>query len=560
MKPVRMQLAICFVTALAAAASSYGDDAIRTLQNQAVDRNQSDVAHWGTDPANYTQWGSHSARLIPVYTFGTRDRGAGIDLGSYTGANSLYRSEARVRELYRSVPEQTVNSRALYCDQTEVALLQRAAVDSGQKKHVILIVFDGMDWQTTRAASIARLGRVAYDEGRGTGLHFLDYGAHNTAQFGYMVTAPLTGGASADVDEQTVKVDLSQGRGGYAAALGGQFPWSQPEDVAYLIGKSKVLRHAYADSAGSASSMCSGIKTYNGSINIDAGGQQAVTVAHLAQEKGWAVGAVSSVPISHATPAAAYAHNVSRNDYQDLSRDLLGLRSVSHPETPLPGLDVLIGGGFGQERTKDSGQGKNFVPGNAYLAEEDILKLKNHVVVRRESGVDGHTALAAAAVRARDEKKRLLGVYGLADYKGHLPFQTANGDFIPAMGRRKKAEKYSSADLSENPTLAEMTSAALQVLSADPDGFWLMVEAGDVDWANHDDNLDNSIGAVFSGDRAVKVVTDWVERNSNWDESLLIVTADHGHYLFLDDPERLAAAARRTTTKPPVGSPTVPAK
>ncbi len=86
-----------------------------------------------------------------------------------------------------------------------------------------------------------------------------------------------------------------------------------------------------------------------------------------------------------------------------------------------------------------------------------------------------------------------------------------------------------------------MTAAALTVLQSSKKGFWLLVEPGDVDWANHDDNLDNSIGAVKSGDDAVKVITSWVEKHSNWDESLMIVTADHGHYLFLDRPELLIA-------------------
>jgi alkaline phosphatase len=66
-----------------------------------------------------------------------------------------------------------------------------------------------------------------------------------------------------------------------------------------------------------------------------------------------------------------------------------------------------------------------------------------------------------------------------------------------------------------------------------------MLEAGDVDWGNHDDNIDNSIGATLSGDAAVKTVTDWVEANSNWDESVMIVTADHGHYLVIEQPEML---------------------
>ena len=82
-----------------------------------------------------------------------------------------------------------------------------------------------------------------------------------------------------------------------------------------------------------------------------------------------------------------------------------------------------------------------------------------------------------------------------------------------------------------------MTESALSVLSQNKQGFWLLVESGDVDWSNHDNNLDNSIGAVKSGDHAFKVITEWVEKNSNWDETLVILTADHGHYLNIDQPE-----------------------
>ena len=84
-----------------------------------------------------------------------------------------------------------------------------------------------------------------------------------------------------------------------------------------------------------------------------------------------------------------------------------------------------------------------------------------------------------------------------------------------------------------------MTSAAIAVLARDNKPFWVMIESGDVDWANHDDNIDNSIGAVNSGDDAIKVITQWVEAKSNWNESLLIVTADHGHMLNLVKPELL---------------------
>ena len=74
-----------------------------------------------------------------------------------------------------------------------------------------------------------------------------------------------------------------------------------------------------------------------------------------------------------------------------------------------------------------------------------------------------------------------------------------------------------------------MTRAALLVLEQAIDGFWLTIEAGDVDWANHANNLDNSIGAVLSGDEAFRVVMDWIEENNAWSYTAVIVTADHGN-------------------------------
>ncbi len=87
-----------------------------------------------------------------------------------------------------------------------------------------------------------------------------------------------------------------------------------------------------------------------------------------------------------------------------------------------------------------------------------------------------------------------------------------------------------------------MTRAALTVLASRPDRpFALFVEAGDVDFALHKNNLDNAVGAVLSGEEAVRAVIEWVEKNSNWDDSVLIVGADHGHYLVLDDSAALVS-------------------
>jgi alkaline phosphatase len=531
-----------------------GEDWVRDLQTSAIKNNRAEFGHWGPDPANYMAWGSHSNRLIPVYTFGTKEAGAKVQLDSYQDENSPYRSEKELRRIYGRRPDKTLNPAAEYLDQTNIYDLQMAAAAAG-KKHIFLVVFDGTDWTTTRAAAIHAAQKVAYTEGRGTGLHLLDYTAGGTSEFGFMVTSPHNEGTDVDVNAQTVKNIGGKILGGYDPLGGGLNPW-QTIDLGYLISRPAPggTLHAYTDSSCSASSMTAGIKSYNGAVNVDPAGVRVETIAHVLQRQGWLVGAVTSVPISHATPAATYAQNVERDDYQDLTRDLIGLKSISHPQEPLQGLDVLIGTGYGTSSTAANLadyiklQGTNFVAGNQYLtsADQQTVDIKNggpYNIATREAGVPGGPKLQQTAELAAKENQRLLGFYGTK--YGHLPFATADGDFNPTLGRAtttspSKTEAYSQADLEENPTLAEMTLAGITALARPEKKFWVLVEAGDVDWGNHDNNIDNSIGAVKSGDQAVKVITDWVEKNSNWKDSLVIVTADHGHLLVLEKPELLA--------------------
>ncbi len=523
-----------------------GEDPIREMQVQGMEQGKSPVMFWGTDPEKFSNWTSHSNRLIPVYTFGTKGAGAGIDLSSYQGKNSPYRSEETLRKIYGRVPPKTVNPQAAYFDQTNLGEIQKAALKAG-KKHIFLVVFDGMDWQTTFAAAIYKTGKVGYESGRGTGLWFQDYDAKGTTQFGMVVTSPQSADAKANVNTQQLTRPGGAVGGGYDAEVGGPFAWSetQPDEIGYFIGKSKgkIKAHAVPDSAATATALSTGSKTYNGAIGVGPNAEQLTTVAHLAQEQGMAVGVITSVPISHATPAAMYAHNVTRNDYQDISRDLLGLPSVSHPKKPLPGMDVVIGAGWGTNKSRDSGQGKNFVPGNRYLSEADLKAIDannggRYEVAERTPGQSGKNVLLQAAQHAAESGKRLFGFFGIA-VAAHLPFRTADGNYDPVKGVKYALETYTPADIRENPTLAEMTEAGLLVLSQNPKGFWVMVEAGDVDWANHDNNLDDSIGAVLSGEEAVRTITNWVETHSNWQESVLIVTADHGHYLHIKTPKAL---------------------
>lgn len=144
--------------------------------------------------------------------------------------------------------------------------------------------------------------------------------------------------------------------------------------------------------------------------------------------------------------------------------------------------------------------------------------------------------LSQGVRKAIEGKHRLLGFFGAQN--GHLPFQTANGDYKP-VATVKGIEEYTPEDLHENPKLSQMTQAAIDVLASRSDRFWLMVESGDVDWANHANDIDSSIGAVFSGEKAVEAIFRWIEQRNAWEDSLVIVTADHGHYFNLVQPEAL---------------------
>lgn len=520
-----------------AVAAPVSRDAFRAVQEEAVANGHSPYFHWGTNPDDYDGYDGHSNRLIPVYVFGAREGGA-ADLHAYDGEHSAYRDAEKLKALYGRVPDDTLNPKAGYLDQTDLYRLQKDALDAGYRR-ILLVIFDGMDFDATQLGVTAR-GALPETSGPGSELTFQAPGTPGF-QFGYMVTSPWSDSALFDLDTQRARAGGAGG--GYNAARGGATPWSGG-DPAYLIGRHGG--HAVTDSAASATSMTTGAKTYNGAINVGPDGRQLTTIADLAQRRGYSVGAVTTVPFDHATPAAAYANNVSRNDYQDLARDMLGLASVSHPERPLPGMDVVIGAGWGDHRQFDA-QGADFQPGNRWVADTDVTRVdvKNggrYRVVTRSPGVDGGEALEVAAQKARENGERLFGLFGTR--YGHMPYSTANGGYDPAPDGDGDAESYSQADLAENPGLDEMTRAALTVLGDDDDGFWLMVEAGDVDWGEHGDNVDTTAGAILDGDRAVKTILEWVAANGGWRDTLLIVTADHGHMLVWDDPAALARRMR----------------
>jgi alkaline phosphatase len=201
------------------------------------------------------------------------------------------------------------------------------------------------------------------------------------------------------------------------------------------------------------------------------------------------------------------------------------------------------------------------IPDNTYIKASTYTELSTKPTTNRydytflERGANAAQVLANTASQLDPEKgDRLFGLYGARGQNGNLPVSSANGDYSttgldmftvnttkglnPDTQRPLKAgetdAQFIATERDQNPTLNDLTNAALKVLGKDPDGFWLMVEGGDIDWSAHDNNIDNLIGTVLDFDKAVGSVINWINNNGGWANNQLIVTADHDHYLNLN--------------------------
>ena len=257
------------------------------------------------------------------------------------------------------------------------------------------------------------------------------------------------------------------------------------------------------DSASAATAMSTGVKTYNGYIGVDVNGAPQWHLMQEAMSKGKAAGVVTSVEFSHATPAGFVAHNISRNNYAAIANEMLG-----------SGLSVIMGAGnpefddSGIPATKDS----KYVGGAATWA---ALKNPSDGVLDQWTLIQTRAAFQALATG--QTPARVVGVPQV-----YTTLQQARG---PAdVGQ---ANPFVVPFTPTVPTLVEMTRAALNVLDNDPDGFVLMVEGGAVDWAGHANQSGRMIEEQIDFDKAVEAVVAWVQKHSNWGETLLIVTGDH---------------------------------
>ncbi len=446
-------------------------------------------------------------------------------------------------------------------------------VEKGNGINIILAIGDGMGWEMARVGAIAN-GSPMYASGKGQGLNFQKLTGYTLATtYGTIISdndGKLSGVNSAldGSNPATGKSSVLKGFSfnpafnngdsgnlvGYDVARGGANPWTQGSDKEYI-------KQNAPDSANTATELYTGVKTYNNAMGVDIYEQRQTTILEQAARKGKSTGLVTSVPINHATPGAAASFVNRRNKFSNPSPDL---DNILQQTLTIFKPTVLLGGGHPLDTENNNAVGGwynwNYIDKFTYYELTTKPKSNSYGYTFLERGKNAAKRLQETAAKIDPNKgEKLLGLYGARGQNGNLPFSTANGDYsstglnggslfsttsennqvplpdkVRPLNSGETDTQFIKKEIDENPTLTDLTQAALTVLSKDKDGFWLMVEGGDIDWAAHDDNMDNLIGAVKDFDKAVGIIIDWINKNGGWEKNLLIVTADHDHYLTLN--------------------------
>lgn len=273
------------------------------------------------------------------------------------------------------------------------------------------------------------------------------------------------------------------------------------------------------DSAGTASAMATGVKTKIGVLSLNdnvvtgncASSKNAMvlTVGELAERIGMATGVVSTSLLTDATPAAFYAHAAERswqadsalppeaveNGCKDIARQL-----IEFPEGD--GLEIALGGGR-----------RPFLPVETADPEEAAI-----MGARR----DGRDLTAEWAAKGNNRHY----VWNKEGFDAVDPAKAPKvlGLFEPSV---MKYEADRAGDIAGEPSLVEMTEKSIDILKRDPDGFFLMVEGGRVDHAHHAGNAARALRDAQIYAEAVAAADAMTDDS----DTLIIVTADHGHTL-----------------------------
>ena len=284
------------------------------------------------------------------------------------------------------------------------------------------------------------------------------------------------------------------------------------------------------DSAGTMTAMASGVKTDAGVIGVDediergncatVAGNELVTATELAEIAGKSTGIVSTARITHATPAATYAKSADRNwedvsdmpeaavtaGCEDIASQLVNFEAnleARYEGLDVDGLEVVMGGGRRHFLPKDaafnSADAVSSVEGDRTdgrdLTAEWKAKYPAGQYVMDQAGFDAIDA---------DTTERVFGLFN----ESHMQYEADRAN-----------------DVAGEPSLAEMTAKAIDVLDNNANGFMLTVEAGRIDHGHHAGNAYNALSDTVALSKAVQVALD----KTSIEDTLIIVTADHSH-------------------------------
>ena len=319
------------------------------------------------------------------------------------------------------------------------------------------------------------------------------------ASVGEPVTATAESAVATDRPRNVILL-IADGFGPASATLGRELkgaPLSFEPHVRGLVATASTDSRV-TDSAAAATAYACGARSYNGAIAVLPDGSPCRTVLETAEARGLATGLVATSKITHATPAAFAAHVPQRSQEDEIAVQMAA-----------SGVDVLLGGGRALFVDRDDGRD---------LASE--LAAAGYAVALDRDGFDALDAAPAVALLAP----------------------------------RPLAHEV-DRDPAEQPSLAEMTATALDLLAGSRDGgengFFLMVEGSRIDHAAHRNDAVGHAHDILAFDAASEVALDFARRDGN---TLVVVTADHetgGVTLgrvrpYVWDPAPLRAAATST--------------
>jgi alkaline phosphatase len=253
----------------------------------------------------------------------------------------------------------------------------------------------------------------------------------------------------------------------------------------YSLDPDDQTTHKITDSAAAGTAIATGCKTYNHAISVDFDKNDLETVLERAEAVGKATGVITDVWIEDATPAVFASHVEDRGMYNEIAVQLA-----------YSDVTVLMGAGRGAFLP----MGVDSCGGHRTDGRNLIEEMENMGYIY----VDSAKELENADINL-DDGDKLLGFFG--------GFSAMAYDL----------DRQHDEDVGE-PTLAEMTEKAIEVLSQDEDGFFLMVEGGILDWCSHDRDVAAVVTETATFDEAVEVAWDFAVEDG---ETLVVVTADH---------------------------------